>query len=229
MKTFLFPTPGVKGILVLAVLMIAATSADAQSTGTSSSRTKATPEKEEGFFEKLGNLFSRPTKREVTAHSRTQQTYAATRTTNRYYNAPAATYLANEQGTVIYQGQSRGPETPQPMRQPLRPGESITITSSGTVYRTANGIDSAVTTVPGTETFVDPAPQPVVTPTPQPTPPPPPPKALIDKESLPVAKWSGTYGRVISPYPPHHELDVTGLPPGSLARDPATRLIFRLP
>ncbi len=36
-------------------------------------------------------------------------------------------------------------------------------------------------------------------------------------------------GRVISPYPPHNELDVSGLPSGSLAVDPTTSKVFRVP
>lgn len=36
-------------------------------------------------------------------------------------------------------------------------------------------------------------------------------------------------GRVKSPYPPYNELDVTGLPAGSLAMDPTTGKVFRVP
>jgi hypothetical protein len=36
-------------------------------------------------------------------------------------------------------------------------------------------------------------------------------------------------GRVKSPYPPFNELDVTGLPAGSLAMDPTTGKVFRVP
>jgi len=35
--------------------------------------------------------------------------------------------------------------------------------------------------------------------------------------------------RVKSPYPPYNELDVSGLPSGSLAQDPTTQKIFRVP
>ena len=38
-----------------------------------------------------------------------------------------------------------------------------------------------------------------------------------------------TAGRVKSPYPPYNELDVTGLPSGSLATDPTTGKVFRVP
>lgn len=36
-------------------------------------------------------------------------------------------------------------------------------------------------------------------------------------------------GRVKSPYPPYNELDVSGLPTGSLAMDPTTGKVFRVP
>jgi hypothetical protein len=36
-------------------------------------------------------------------------------------------------------------------------------------------------------------------------------------------------GRVISPYPPYKELDVTGLESGSLALDPTTQKVFKVP
>ncbi len=40
---------------------------------------------------------------------------------------------------------------------------------------------------------------------------------------------TGKSGRVISPYPPYKELDVTGLDSGSLALDPTTQKIFEVP
>jgi len=49
------------------------------------------------------------------------------------------------------------------------------------------------------------------------------------ESAYPVAIPTHRLGRVKSPYPPHRELDVTGLPPGSLAKDPVTGKIFRLP
>jgi predicted small secreted protein len=45
----------------------------------------------------------------------------------------------------------------------------------------------------------------------------------------PVARWSGTPGLVISPYPPHNLVDVRGIPPGSRVRDPSTGGIFIKP
>lgn len=45
----------------------------------------------------------------------------------------------------------------------------------------------------------------------------------------PVARWSGTPGLVISPYPPHNLVDVRGIPPGARVRDPSTGGIFIRP
>lgn len=56
------------------------------------------------------------------------------------------------------------------------------------------------------------------------------PAAVNPGESgYPTAIPTNRLGRVKSPYPPHRELDVTGLPSGSLAKDPVTGRIFRLP
>lgn len=49
-----------------------------------------------------------------------------------------------------------------------------------------------------------------------------------EKGDYPLAIPTNRMGRVKSPYPPHTELDVAGLPPGSLAKDPVTGKIFRL-
>jgi hypothetical protein len=45
----------------------------------------------------------------------------------------------------------------------------------------------------------------------------------------PVARWSGTPGLVISPYPPHNLVDVRGIPHGASVRDPSTGGIFIRP
>lgn len=42
-------------------------------------------------------------------------------------------------------------------------------------------------------------------------------------------KRTGKPGRVISPYPPYKELDITGLDSGSLALDPTTQKVFEVP
>lgn len=44
-----------------------------------------------------------------------------------------------------------------------------------------------------------------------------------------VGKKTAVPGRVISPYPPHQELDVSGLSSGSLALDPTTNKVFQIP
>jgi Glycine zipper len=45
----------------------------------------------------------------------------------------------------------------------------------------------------------------------------------------PVARYSGTPGLVVSPYPPHNLVDVRGIPPGARVRDPSTGGIFIRP
>jgi hypothetical protein len=49
------------------------------------------------------------------------------------------------------------------------------------------------------------------------------------RKEVPVATRSGKPGRVKSPFPPYAELDITGLNSGSLAKDPGTGQIFRVP
>jgi hypothetical protein len=78
-------------------------------------------------------------------------------------------------------------------------------------------------------------------PTPSPPTPPPSQPAVENTNSqvstLPMTVTSATLtgsktgkdGRVKSPYPPFNELDVTGLPAGSLAMDPTTGKVFRVP
>ena len=50
-----------------------------------------------------------------------------------------------------------------------------------------------------------------------------------EKGNVPMATRTNRPGRVKSPYPPYSELDITGLPSGSLAKDPTTGQVFRLP
>ena len=45
----------------------------------------------------------------------------------------------------------------------------------------------------------------------------------------PWARRSGNPGFVYSPYPPHRLVDVRGIPPGELVRDPSSRGVFRNP
>ena len=48
-------------------------------------------------------------------------------------------------------------------------------------------------------------------------------------KNFPAATRTPRLGRVKSPYAPYNELDVAGLPSGSLAKDPNTGQIFRVP
>jgi hypothetical protein len=45
----------------------------------------------------------------------------------------------------------------------------------------------------------------------------------------PFGRRTDMYGFVRSPYPPHRLVDVRGIPPGELVRDPASGGIFRNP
>lgn len=56
-----------------------------------------------------------------------------------------------------------------------------------------------------------------------------PPKAHSEPPSVLTGTKTGKLGRVKSPYAPYSELDVTGLPSGSLALDPTTQKVFRIP
>jgi hypothetical protein len=56
----------------------------------------------------------------------------------------------------------------------------------------------------------------------------PPPVASTSGPTLTGSKTTKE-GRVKSPYAPFNELDVTGLPGGSLAMDPTTGKVFRVP
>lgn len=53
--------------------------------------------------------------------------------------------------------------------------------------------------------------------------------AANTKGEIPVATKTANPNRVRSPYPPYTELDITGLPGGSLAKDPTTGEKFRVP
>ena len=87
---------------------------------------------------------------------------------------------------------------------------------------------------------------PATTRTPQPAPDAPPPttttrrsaSAPKEQPSTASSSTSGSFlkgrktskpGRVISPYPPYKELDITGLESGSLALDPTTQKVFEVP
>jgi hypothetical protein len=65
--------------------------------------------------------------------------------------------------------------------------------------------------------------------TPEPEAPAPSAAAPSSGPQIPVGKRTGTPGRVISPFPPHQELDVAGMVSGSLALDPITNKVFQVP
>ena len=45
----------------------------------------------------------------------------------------------------------------------------------------------------------------------------------------PLARPTSKPNEVISPYEPHHTIDISGFSPGQLARDPSNKKIFRVP
>lgn len=49
------------------------------------------------------------------------------------------------------------------------------------------------------------------------------------ENDYPTAQRSEVSGQVISPYPPHRKIDVTGFSSGQLAKDPTSGEIFRVP
>jgi hypothetical protein len=51
----------------------------------------------------------------------------------------------------------------------------------------------------------------------------------LDPKDIPTATKGSRTGRVKIPFPPYSELDVSGMPSGSLAKDPTSGKIFRLP
>jgi len=55
------------------------------------------------------------------------------------------------------------------------------------------------------------------------------PAEASDKDQYPMGTRTARAGFVHSPYPPYQELDATGMTPGSIARDPITGKIFRVP
>ena len=46
------------------------------------------------------------------------------------------------------------------------------------------------------------------------------------EEGYPVARRTDRRGVVVSPYSPHHEIDVTDIPHNSLVRDPSCNRLF---
>ncbi len=70
-----------------------------------------------------------------------------------------------------------------------------------------------------------PSPAPVPTPSPSPSQK----SSSSSSKDIPVADKTSKPGRVKVPFPPYNELDVSGLTPGSLAKDPSSGKVFRVP
>ena len=121
---------------------------------------------------------------------------------------------------------------PQVEEAPPKPApEKRAIPSEGPVKQTQTVSNSTAASKKAWQTFAGDTPAP--TPTTTSTPPvenktPAPPPASNTSATLTGSKTSKE-GRVKSPYSPFNELDVTGLPPGSLAMDPTTGKVFRVP
>ncbi|MEM1085726.1 MAG: glycine zipper domain-containing protein [Verrucomicrobiota bacterium] len=63
-----------------------------------------------------------------------------------------------------------------------------------------------------------------VEPNPSPAPP-----ADPGQPDYPVARATGNPSQVISPFPPHQRIDISGFRSGQLARDPKSGQVFRVP
>ena len=77
-------------------------------------------------------------------------------------------------------------------------------------------------TMPPDEGAADAEPSPAPSPPPAPAP-------KIDPTTVPYGTRTNTPGRAKSPYPPYRELDVSGMKSGSMAKDPTTGKVFRVP
>jgi hypothetical protein len=97
---------------------------------------------------------------------------------------------------------------------------------------TAPVLDNKPTQSPQTVTTLSNTNSSELTPAPEPTAPKketPAPSTASSEGQFLVGKKTSTPGRVVSPYPPYQELDVTGLSSGSLALDPTTDKVFQIP
>lgn len=145
-----------------------------------------------------------------------------------------------------YPPQQPSYQTPPRTQQPLPPGKGTTPApstqgkSSTRTYSPPKVGDSSSKTKTQSKPSTTVQPKPPVQETPPPT------TTTRRSESTPreqpsttaSSNGSGSFlkgrkaskpGRVISPYPPYKELDVTGLESGSLALDPTTQKVFEVP
>lgn len=144
-----------------------------------------------------------------------------------------------------YPAQQPAYQTPPRTSQPTTPGKSTapaTDKKSKTSTRTYS--PPKVSSPPPSKSRSKP-PASVQPETPAPEPPPPPTTTTRRSETTPKefpttasssnsdsflkGRKTAKAGRVISPYPPYKELDVTGLDSGSLALDPTTQKVFEVP
>jgi hypothetical protein len=121
---------------------------------------------------------------------------------------------------------------PAPVSEPSTPVPASTYTPPAPIQETAPVLDNKPTQSPQTFATLSNTNSSELTPAPEPT---------IQKKETPapstassegqflVGKKTSSPGRVVSPYPPYQELDVTGLSSGSLALDPTTDKVFQIP
>lgn len=95
------------------------------------------------------------------------------------------------------------PKVPEPPKRSFA-GESPVTTST---LRTAPGAVEAQTSKPASDATQE----------------------VENPAGVPTATKTATAGLVKSPHTPHNEIDVSGLPSGTLAKDPTTQKLFRVP
>lgn len=212
------------------------------SSGSSAAKKKYTPSKPSAVA-RNDSSDGPPKTKSSSAHSSGHASNSKSASGNKKPSADEPPSLASSPPITSYDEpalpkQTTDPATPQPTTEaklnntyPL-PGEpetqpslSPTINSDPINLTPTGGANSDTTTSPSSV-----APSGTTLPAP-------------DKESSPgkttadgtksgsflIGKKTNKPGRVVSPYPPYNELDITGLPSGSLALDPTTQKVFEVP
>lgn len=138
-----------------------------------------------------------------------------------------------------YPPQPTSPQQPLAQTKPTAPAPTTPGKSSSSSSNTRTYMPPKVADAPAKTTS-----KPPTTPAPKQPEPPTPPVTTRRSETTPSepstasSGTSGSFlkgrktakpGRVISPYPPYKELDITGLESGSLALDPTTQKVFEVP
>ncbi len=111
----------------------------------------------------------------------------------------------------------QNPPTPKLDNTPTPPASTV-----ASMNQTLPSLD-----IPAIKQPAAPASSPAATPPPKE--PPAPSSSGASSGQFLVGKKTAVPGRVISPYPPYQELDVSGLASGSLALDPTTDKVFEIP